>query len=229
MEIPDFRDTFNNLDIPSDKWDPYLDIYRHHVGPYISSGSKVKIVEVGVQGGGSLKMWSEVFSGRAKVIGIDIDPKCLDIKYPKEDNIEVVIGNQGDPEFWDKFLDEHSDIDIFVDDGGHFCNDQILTFEKVFPKLSDNSLYICEDTHTSYMGYNGGGFRLPGSFIEYSKGLVDAMHIRWMEEFDTKVDSKSKLVFNLEYISFYDSVVVFKKSLKRDMKRVFPKRHQRTD
>ncbi len=41
------------------------------------------IVEVGVDNGGSLKMWKKYFGERAEIHGIDIDPKCLKHQDPE--------------------------------------------------------------------------------------------------------------------------------------------------
>ena len=113
-------------------------------------------------------MWSKYLPSDTRITGIDIDPDCANLKYDT-DRISVIIGDQSAEGFWNETLPSLGKIDIFIDDGGHFMDQQILTFEKVFPLMPLNSVYICEDTHTSYMPYNGGGFRTKGSFIEYAK------------------------------------------------------------
>ena len=120
-------------------------------------------------------MWSNYFGPQAKITGIDIDVSCKFLKY-EEKNIEVRIGDQGSSEFWDMFLAENPHIDVLIDDGGHYMDQQILTFEKVFPRMPVGSIYICEDVHTSYMAHNGGGYGVKSSFINYAKGYVDVVH-----------------------------------------------------
>ena len=85
-----------------------------------------------------------------------------------------------------------------------------------------NSVYICEDTHTSYMPYNGGGFKVKGSFIEYAKQYIDVIHGNWINELDTSFEHVKKIGYDLTSVHFYDSMVVFEKFGKKDMKRVQP-------
>ena len=215
------RQNFDEAEHPSDKWEHYFGIYEKHLA-YTSFVSKpLTLVEVGVQQGGSLDMWGKFLGPHARIIGIDIDPKCAELKYTNP-NIKVVIGDQGDPAFWDSFLAEHNDIDIFIDDGGHFMDQQILTFEKVFPVMN-RGFYFCEDCHTSYMNYNGGGLGQKTSFIGYAKSLVDCLHIKYWEEVNAELEARNKLIKDLTSVQFYDSMVVFEKLGREDAKRVSPK------
>ena len=161
----------NELEHGSDKWEPYFDVYERYLSKFI--GKNPVVVEIGVQSGGSIEMWKKYFGAGSTIIGIDVDPKVL---QNKSDGVDIIIGDQGSPEFWDEFLQQYPNIDILIDDGGHHCFQQILTFEKVFPHLNDGGVFICEDTHTSYQPFTGGSFRGENTFIEYSKRLVDYIH-----------------------------------------------------
>ena len=214
------EELFYNADHSSDKWEPYFEVYERHLKRYM--GTDVNVVEVGVQKGGSLEMWSSYFGTGSKIVGIDIDPECAALKYDNE-NIEVVIGDQGRRDFWDKFLNNRK-IDVFVDDGGHHSNDQIVTFEKVFPALEAGGIFICEDTHTSYFrNYWGGGLHSKESFINYVKGLIDVLHYDWKQESTVELERKKIVSESISGIFFYDSVVVIEKFGKRVMNRVFSK------
>lgn len=224
-EFYGLRQLFNEAEHPSDKWEHYFGIYEKHLAWTGFVSYPLTLVEVGVQKGGSLDMWGKFLGPHARIIGIDVDPECAKLKYTNP-NIKVVIGDQGDPAFWDSFLAEHTDIDIFIDDGGHFMDQQILTFEKVFPVLGgyrNRGFYFCEDCHTSYMGYNGGSLKQKSSFIGYSKSLVDCIHRNYWEEMDAELDARNKLVKDLTSVHFYDSIVVFEKLGKSEIKRVCPK------
>lgn len=215
------RNFFNNAEHSSDKWEPYFEVYERHLRRFLIKNN-VNIVEVGVQKGGSLDMWSRYLPADTTITGIDIDSECANLTY-NTPRIKVIIGDQGDENFWNSFLAYHDKpIDIFIDDGGHFMDQQILTFEKVFPVMPVGSVYICEDTHTSYMPYNGGGFRLKGSFIEYAKQYIDVIHSNWTNELDTEFERKKKIGKDLTSVHFYDSMIVFEKFGKKDMKRVSP-------
>lgn len=217
------EEIFYQSEHSSDKWQPYFEVYERHLQRFV--GKPVTLVEVGIQKGGSLEMWSSFLGPQSRIIGIDVDPECINLKY-KQSNIEVVIGNQSDTNFWDSFMKENS-IDILIDDGGHFMHEQIITFEKVFPKMNMGGVYICEDTHTSYDPAYGGAIegKNPWTFIEYAKGYIDILHETWVkEEVDMKYQIR-QLTSNksLSGVFFYDSMVVFEKFGKRNMNRVFSK------
>lgn len=234
------REIFDDLPKSSDKWEPYFDIYEQYIIPSFYNMADTRedmvFVEVGVQRGGSLDMWSQYFNqendallrmhqnGFSKIMiyGIDIDPACRDHKYD-DPNVSVVIGDQGQPAFWDNFLTQVPYIDIFVDDGGHYMDQQILTFEKVFPKIRPGGLFICEDCHTSYMQGNHGGLNRRGTFIEYAKQFIDVLHYNWKEEMTSDLELRYKIGKDVSSVHFYDSVVVFQKNEKGLMQRVFPK------
>lgn len=199
---------FNNeLTKGSDKWEPYFDVYERYLSKFIDKSPT--IIEVGVQSGGSLEMWRNYFGEGATIVGIDIDPRVLQNKV---DGVDIIIGDQSDPSLWDSIFEKYPNVDIFIDDGGHYMNQQISTFNRVFPRVNIGGVYICEDTHTSYMSGNGGGFMKPSTFIEYSKRLVDVLHKKHIEGIDSLIDKEYlKLVDGLSSVNFYDSQVVFLK------------------
>lgn len=215
------RALFDEVPHSSDKWENFFEVYERHLEHRMHEG--VNLVEVGVQKGGSLDMWYDYFANPKSITGIDIDPECLNHDYGDK-NIKVVIGDQGAAGFWDEFLATQGPIDVFIDDGGHYMDQQILTFEKVFPFLGMGGVYICEDTHTSYMPHNGGGLYLEGSFIEYAKDFIDVLHLDWSNASTEILNHKRKLAAGLSGVFFYDSIVVFEKFGKRNMKRVSPRR-----
>jgi len=57
------------------KWDYYFEIYEKHFQRFI--GRSPVILEIGVCDGGSLELWKTYFGTGSKVVGIDIDPRCL--------------------------------------------------------------------------------------------------------------------------------------------------------
>ena len=219
--MSELRNIFDNtLNHSSDKWESYFDVYERHLDRF--RDKEFNLIEVGVQKGGSLDMWANYFPKANIITGIDIDIECANLKY-NDPRINVVIGDQGDAAFWDKFLETNKKIDVFIDDGGHFMDQQILTFEKIFPILSVGGVFICEDTHTSYMNYNGGGLERKGSVIEYAKSYIDVIHWEWKEQYNTAFETKYKIGKDLTNIHFCDSMVVFEKFGKKEMKRVEPK------
>jgi hypothetical protein len=86
---------------------------------------------------------------------------------------------------------------------------QINTFEALYPHISPNGIYVCEDMHTSYKKGYGGGYGHPGSFVEYSKKFVDALHA-WHFE-DAAKNGVSDFTKSTYGLHFYDSILVIEK------------------
>jgi hypothetical protein len=86
---------------------------------------------------------------------------------------------------------------------------QIATFEVLFPHIVKDGIYLCEDLHTSYWASCGGGYRSKRSFIEYSKNFIDyinAWHSKQPGKF--QVSDFTRTVHSLHY---YDSIIVIEK------------------
>jgi hypothetical protein len=66
---------------------------------------------------------------------------------------------------------------VIIDDASHRSDDIIAAFRSTFPRVTPSGLYIIEDLHAAYRHPLGGGFRAPGSAIEWLKGLIDALHV----------------------------------------------------
>jgi len=140
------------------KWIHYFDIYHRHMDPYRQQGH-LSFLEIGVQNGGSAQMWKTYFSESIfSYTGIDIDPKCKQLEH---DGFEIVIGDQGDTDFLERFIRRNDTYDIILDDGGHTMDQQINSFKALFKYLNNGGIYIVEDTHTSYMSSHGGGLGRP--------------------------------------------------------------------
>lgn len=159
------------------KWKHYFGIYDRHLSRY--RGTDVHMVEFGVSHGGSLQMWKYYFGPRAKIYGIDINPNC---KQLEEDQIEIFIGDQEDRQFLQSLTKAVPKIDILIDDGGHLMRQQINTFEKLFPHIEKDGVYLCEDFHTSYWPEYGGGYKKRETFVEYSKNFIDYLNAWYSQQ-----------------------------------------------
>lgn len=198
-------DVFNKLEKPSTKWTGYFDVYDRHLGKFVDM--KPRVLEIGVLGGGSIEMWHRYFGKGTQTVSIDIDEKCLEYKYNFD--AKIVIGDQGNPAFWDEFLKNQDDFDIIIDDGGHTMQQQITTLEKCFPRLKNGGVFVVEDTHTSYWQTPWGGGNHRNTFLHYCKDLTDAMN---RQHHKLSVSTKYN---NLYSMSFYNSQVIFEKEEKK--------------
>ena len=183
------------------KWRHYFSIYETHFSRY--RGQRLRFLEIGVSHGGSLDMWKQYFGPRASIIGVDNDPAC---RRFHGDQVEIIIGDQGDPAFLASLAKQVGEIDAILDDGGHRMDQQILSFEHLYPLVKDSGVYMCEDVHTSYDSSHGGGLGKPDTFIEYMKSRIDDLH-GWYGG----TPALTSVARTTRSISFYDSIVVLEK------------------
>jgi hypothetical protein len=150
------------------KWRHYFDIYDRHLSRLREAGDPVHIVEIGVYGGGSLQMWREYFGAGTHIYGIDIDPTCRDLAG---DGVDIFIGDQGDPEFWKSFLATSPKIDVVLDDGGHWPEQQMVTLECLLPAMRPGGVFICEDVQGAFQPFHAfvDGITHPLSGIGFGK------------------------------------------------------------
>eukprot|EP00850_Spirogloea_muscicola_P016025 SM000127S26641 [mRNA] locus=s127:210135:212276:+ [translate_table: standard] len=203
------------------KWSHYLDVYHRHFARFI--GKPVRIMEIGVQSGGSMWMWKAYFGQQAEIFGIDIDERCRRFNKPEE-SIRVFIGSQANRTFLREVMEEVQHIDILLDDGGHKMDMQIGTFEELYRFINPNGgVYLCEDVHTSYWPTFGGGLRKRGTYLEYAKNFVDKIngyqntlwrklaHYSQTYPPGEEVLKPDDFTASTDSVFFYDSMVVIEK------------------
>ena len=184
------------------KWIHYFDIYETHFARF--RGKAPVMVEIGVMGGGSLKMWKEYFGEGSRIVGVDINPDC---KVHEGEGIEVFIGSQDDPALIDTIFAKYPHVDLVLDDGSHMMRHMIATFELMYDRVQPKGVYMVEDTHTCYWSEYGGGLRREGSFMEFAKQKFDeinAVHSRGAVPVTSFTRSTA-------CVACYDSVVVFER------------------
>ena len=195
---------FSNRGRLINKWHHYFEIYHRHFERF--RGRSPVVLEIGVFHGGSLQMWQHYFGPGARIVGIDVNPACLKFQ---DENTLILIGDQADRRFLAEVRARVPQLDILIDDGGHTMVQQVTTFEELYPHIQPDGVYLCEDAHTSYAAEFGGGPRREGSFIEFSKQLIDRLHA-WYYDLREIQDPAgfARTTFGLH---FYDSIVVVEK------------------
>lgn len=199
------REIFDSMDGKLiHKWDHYIEVYDLYFNKY--RGKEVHILEIGVSQGGSLEMWKRYFGEKMHLYGVDINPRCKELE---DDQVTIFIGEQEDKNFLNELRNKIPKVDILIDDGGHTMIQQIVTFEEMFSHVKDDGIYLCEDTHTSYMYAYHGGYKRKTTFIEYSKNFIDYINA-WHSENKNKLDISdfSRSAYGLH---FYTGMVLIEK------------------
>lgn len=198
---------FKKLGYVSLKCDTYFQTYEDLFGKY--TNKNITFVEIGVLHGGSLFMWREYFGPKARIIGIDLNPKALELE---KQGFEIFIGSQSDKKFWKDFYSKVGSIDILLDDGGHSNDQQIVTLAESLDNINDGGLLVTEDVHTSYFKKFGNPSKF--SFINYSKYLIDVINSRFIE---TKIKTTNIFRKKIYSITHFNSIVAIKVDSKKSI------------
>jgi len=120
----------------SDKWSLYLDVYGRIFAPY--RRKSIQLLEIGVQNGGSLEIWSRYFSGAKRIVGCDVNSECSRLRF-EDERIAIVIGDANSDECEAKILQQAKEFDVIIDDGSHTSSDIIGSFARYFPYLNEGA------------------------------------------------------------------------------------------
>lgn len=165
----------NSNTLNSMKFAHYLPVYEELFSK-LNVGS-VKMLEVGIQHGGSYRLWSNFF-GRELLdwTGLDIDRRCEALNDRLDEmQGKVLIGSQSDPRFLSKVITERGPFDVVIDDGSHRSDDIIAAFQVLSSAVKPGGFYVIEDVHACYWD----GFRGEGGFsnaVSYFQGLVHSLN-----------------------------------------------------
>ncbi|MEM8957580.1 MAG: glycosyltransferase [Pseudomonadota bacterium] len=154
----------------TDKWAAYLPVYAELMQPW--RDRPVRLLEIGIQNGGSLEIWARLFPNAEIIVGSDIDPLCeaLDFDDPR---IRFVGGDANAPDVAARIKALSPAYDIILDDGSHTSSDIIRSFGIYFGHLAEGGVYIAEDLHCSYWGHFEGGLNAPYGAMSFFKRLAD--------------------------------------------------------
>ncbi len=192
------NELFNQSKFRASKYMKYFKNYEEVLFKF--AGKDITMIEIGVQDGGSLKIWQKFFGPKSKIIGIDLNPKC---KKFEDENIKIYIGSQSNKVFWNKIFNEIGKVDLIIDDGGHTNHQQIITAINCIPNIKNGGMLITEDVHTSYLKR----FDNPSkySFINFVKKTIDDINSLFPEVKKFKF-SLNKYVYSIQN---FESMVVF--------------------
>lgn len=167
------------------------------------------MLEIGIDKGGSLKMWEEIYPN-IHIYGIDINTK---INKP---NITIFKGDQSKINFIRSIYKKLPNLFLIIDDGSHVPEHQLLCFNTFFPLLEHGGVYIIEDIETSYWvkgkleGYKMRyGYRNSKSIVEIFKNAVDAVNSNILGEVKSNVVQHQRFI---ESIFFGENCIIIEKN-----------------
>ena len=181
----------------------FLEIYDKYFKDY--QDKKIKILEIGVDKGASLRIWREYFS-KAIICGLDIDKKDFEIE-----NVDIIVGDQSNLDILSKIATKYGSFDIIIDDGSHRNKHVIKSLEYLFDYLNYDGFYIVEDLQTSYFPrYGGSRYNLlkGNTSMNYIKSMTDSINY---EQYDKPFYKKKKYDGIIKYVHFYQNLAVIKK------------------
>ena len=135
----------------TDKADNYPLVYSL-LENLIKKNKKNKILEIGIGGhnkeynGGDSLIGLSNYYIRSKIYGFDINDK----KFLNFSNIRTFKVDQSSSRDLNKAISKIGHLDLIIDDGSHYVNHQMISFNTLFKKLKYNGVYIIEDCSGSY-------------------------------------------------------------------------------
>lgn len=117
----------------------YIETYERLLSPF--QKKPITLLEIGIQRGGSLFLWSKFFHTDSKIYGIDIDLNNLKPEWV-DSNIEYVHHNAYDINFTYCFNEL---FDIIIDDGPHSVESFCFLAKYYIEKLKPGGILIIED------------------------------------------------------------------------------------
>jgi hypothetical protein len=180
----------------------YFGVYDDLLASY--RGRPITFVEIGVLNGGSLHMWRRFLGAEARIIGVDLNPAAA---RWEADGFEIVIGDQGEPAFWEQFFAAVGPIDVLLDDGGHTNRQQVVTAVSALPHVRDGGLLIVEDVHASYQPEFGNPAR--HSFMRFALQVAEWLQSRF-PGVPSPQSATGRLVRDTVHrVLFHESIVSF--------------------
>jgi hypothetical protein len=206
----------------SDKWALYVSEYDRLLFDF--RNREIRLLEIGIQNGGSLEIWAKYFPQAKKLVGCDINLDCHRLIYDDQ-RIALVVGDANLDDTQRAILSHAQPYDVIIDDGSHRSSDIVKSFARYFSHLADGGIFIAEDLHCSYWKDFEGGLFDPFSSITFFKRLADIVnHEHWgvdrtrhsllngfTNHYDVSFDEEA--LAHIHSIEFINSICVIRKSM----------------
>jgi hypothetical protein len=135
---------YNEINCLSDK-----ESYHNYISKFYSDklsiykNKKIKLLEIGIQYGHSIKLW-ESFFDLAEIHGLDIYDN---LQYKFSNKVKIHIGNAYSKNTINFFKQQNFYFDIIIDDGPHCLESQAFVMNNYIDILNTNGILIIEDIY----------------------------------------------------------------------------------
>jgi hypothetical protein len=144
----------------TDKPPGYLANYDRELGHLYDQ--PIAMLELGVQRGGSMLLWRDVFP-KAQIAGLDLNP--VDV-HDDTGRIHIYTGFQQDTATLDRIAEEVAPggFDLIIDDASHVGTYTAASFWHLFPQhLKAGGIYVLDDWSSGYWQHWPDGHAYTGS------------------------------------------------------------------
>ena len=125
----------------------FTEVYERFL--FTKRNEPIRILEIGIDQGGSLKTWADYFP-KARIYGIDIE----DRRSMETDRVKTFVADQSKRDQLGAFLAKYpGPYDLILDDGGHSMEQQQVSLGFLFPHVKPGGIYVVEDVHTSLRAF----------------------------------------------------------------------------
>ena len=191
----------------------------------------VRLVEIGVEHGRSMKMWQQYFTNAEHVYGIGFrnfqttpSQKC---SFDSETRVEtstactIYKGDQSSVSFLKHFAKETGgNFDIIIDDGSRVPSHQLVSFETLWPHVRAGGMYIVEDIETNWWKSSasmyGYSLKKNPNVVEKWKGLVETVNREFTNGHSQLTDENLEIYGNIVSVEFGQNIIIIHKALKRE-------------
>jgi hypothetical protein len=167
----------------------YLQVYSDYFTPV--RYEKINLLEIGMgnypTNGYSMRMWLEFFPN-AQLTILDSNSGNFHYDFPfDKDRVKTRTVDQSSSSDLDNLVleFENEKFDFIIDDGSHQADHQILSFNKLFPRiLKDSGTYFIEDIHDrKFTDY------LPDLYFNLNHGELSGQYRLEDSSFDLDISS----------------------------------------
>jgi hypothetical protein len=179
-------------------------------------GKEVRLLEIGLDRLGSVRLWRRYFAEGLCLHGIDRDEKHSDDTSAQFHKVD-----QGSAEELQRFAATvGTAFDVIVDDGSHVPGHQILSLTILWSLLVPGGLYIIEDIETSFWkksrfyGYRFDARKSSENLVSQLKAAVEAVNCEFLPQRlkrRLRKHSLASVLADIEMVSFGQNCIVLVK------------------